>query len=134
MKRTIILLICMLTVLSVFCVVASAESMMNNTLTIETENTHFTVRFNSGILSEEQQKIVAEKLVFGDNNSSAHTYGLGCTLFGHDYLYDTVYVTSHKVAATAPRCKEDCYDVKYCEDCDFLEQTWRGSKYIYCCN
>ena len=115
------------------CVIASAESNSNNTYTFETEDTNYTVTFDSNNLSEEQQKIVAEKLVF-DNDDSTQTYGLGCTLFGHDYLYDTAYVITHKVRSSQPRCKEDTYDVKYCEDCDFMEETLINSKYIYCCD
>ena len=133
MKKLISILISMLIVMTFLCVIASAESNSNNTYTFETEDTNYTVTFDGNNLSEEQQKIVAEKLVF-DNDDSTQTYGLGCTLFGHDYLYDTAYVITHKVRSSQPRCKEDTYDVKYCEDCDFMEETLINSKYIYCCD
>lgn len=133
MKKTVSLLISTLIVMTALCVVASAESSRNNTYTFETEDTHYTVTFDDNNLSEEQQRIVAEKLVFGKDDS-AQTYGLGCTLFGHDYLYDTARVVTHKVRSSQPRCKEDTYDVKYCEDCDFIEETWVDSYYIYCCD
>lgn len=133
MKKIISLLISMLIVMTALCVVASAESESNNTYTFETEDAHYTVTFNNDNLSEEQQKNVAEKLVFGNDNS-AQTYGLGCVLFGHDYLYTTANVVTHKVASSQPRCLEDTYDVKYCEDCDFMEETWIDSYYIYCCD
>lgn len=133
MKKIISLLICVLILMSALCIVASADGASNDTHVIETEDAHYTVKFGDSNLSEEQQRIVAEKLVYG-NDDSAQTYGLGCILFGHDYLYTSACVVTHKVRSSAPRCLEDAYDVKYCEDCDFMEETWIASKYIYCCN
>ena len=131
MKKFISFLMSMLFVMTALCFVASAESVVN-TYTFENEDTHYTVTFSGDGLSEEQQQIVAEKLVFG-NDDSAQTYGLGCTLFGHDYAYTSVNVVTHKVASSQPRCREDTYEVKYCEDCDYMEETLIASSYIYCC-
>lgn len=132
MKKIISILISLLIVMAALCVVASAENSINNTYTFETEEEHYTVTFNDDNLSEEQQEIVAQKLVFGSDDS-AQTYGLGCVLFGHDYAYTSANVVTHKVAVSQPRCREDVYEVKYCEDCDFTEETWLYDKYIYCC-
>ncbi len=130
MKKVISLLICALILMTTICVVASAES--GNTYTFETEDAHYTVEFNNNNLTEEQQIRVAEGLVFGNDNS-AQTYGLGCTLFGHDYVYDTAYVTYHKALPYEPRCKVLTYDVTYCDDCDYYEESLKGTSYIYCC-
>ena len=133
MKKIVSILMSTLIVMIALCVVASAESSSGNTYTFETQHDYYTVRFNDNNLSEEQQQIVAQKLVFG-NDDSAQPYGLGCVLFGHDYKYTSANVVTHKVSASQPRCKEDTYDVTYCEDCDFTEQTWIAADYIYCCN
>lgn len=133
MKKIISLLICVLILITTLCVVASAESASNDTYVIETEDAHYTIKFDDSNLSEEQQRIVAEKLVYG-NDDATQTYGLGCVLFGHDYLYTTAHVITHKVSAKKPRCLDDVYEVKYCEDCDFMEETLIDSEYIFCCD
>ena len=133
MKKITSILISMLILMTVLCVAISAESANNNTYHFETENADYTVTFNNDNLSEAQQQIVASKLVFG-NDDSAQPYGLGCILFGHDYKYTTASVITHKYRSSQPRCKEDTYDVTYCEDCDFTEETLINSKYIYCCD
>jgi len=133
MKKTICILISMLVLMTAFCVVSSAENTGDNTYTFETEDAHYTVEFEDNDLSEEQQRIVAEKLVFNNGDDSTQTYGLGCILFGHDYKYTTANVVTHKYRATRPRCKEDTYDVEYCEDCDYMEETLIDTDYIDCC-
>ncbi len=133
MKRIVSILICALILMTALCVVASAESTVNNTYTFETEDAHYTVQFNDNNLSAEQQQRVAENLVFGRDDSAA-TYGLGCTLFGHDYVYTTSTVTIHKVKTARPRCVKEFYDVTTCEDCDFYESTRTHYIYIDCCS
>ncbi len=130
MKRIVSILICALILMTTLCVVASAES--NNTYTFETGDEHIVVTFESDNLTEEQQRRVAEGLVFGKDNTAA-TYGLGCTLFGHDYVYETSYVVTHKVRTTHPRCRQQTYEVTYCEDCDFHEETLVDTRYVDCC-
>ena len=133
MKKIVSVLTCLFILMTAFCAVASAES-AGNTYTFENGDTRYTVVFTGGDdLTEEQERIIAEKLVLGSDDG-AQTYGLGCTLFGHDYLYKTVTVVEHKVSASAPRCKKYYYDVKYCEDCDYTEETLQKFAYIYCCS
>lgn len=132
MKKITSILVSLFILMSVLCAVAAAQD-TNNTYTFETEDAHYTVKFNDNNLSAKQQGIVAEKLVFASDDN-AQTYGLGCILFGHDYKYTTACVVTHKDRATKPRCKEDTYDVKYCEDCDYTEETWISYNYIYCCD
>ncbi len=132
MKKIISVLTCLFILMTAFCAVASAES-AGNTYTFENGDTRYTVEFPDGDLAEEKELLIAERLVYGSDDS-ASAYGLGCTLFGHDYLYKTVFVVEHKVSASAPRCKRNVYDVKYCEDCDFTEETLKAYEYIYCCD
>ncbi|MBE6692335.1 MAG: hypothetical protein E7586_03250 [Ruminococcaceae bacterium] len=133
MKKALSILICTLILMTTICVVASAENASGNTYNFETKDAHYTVTFEGNNLSAEQQQRIAENLVFGKDDS-AQTYGLGCILFGHDYLYDTARVTTHKVYSSAPRCVDDVYEIKTCEDCDFHEETWLYSEDIFCCD
>lgn len=133
MKKILSVLISLLILTTALCTSVSAESTVSNTYTFETEEVHYTVEFLDNNLTEDQQRTVAQKLT-ADKDNSIQTYGLGCTLFGHDYKYTTVNVIEHKVRTSAPRCKRKTYDVKYCEDCDFTEQTLIGTSYIDCCN
>lgn len=133
MKRIVSVLISFLILAMVLCGSVSAESTVNNTYTFETGDTHYTVEFFDNNLTKEQQKIVAEKLVMVEYDTN-QTYGLGCTLFGHDYKYTTASVIRHKVRSSAPKCVKDMYDVTYCEDCDYTKQTLTGSINIYCCD
>lgn len=133
MKKLISTFMSLFIIMTVLCASVNAESTVNNTYTFETEEAHYTVEFSDNNLTEEQQRTIAEKLIAGEDNS-IQTYGLGCTLFGHDYKYTTASVTEHKVRTSAPRCKRLTYDVKYCEDCDFTEQTLLTTAYIYCCD
>ncbi len=133
MKKIISVLTSLFILAMVLCMSVSAESTVNNTYTFETVDAHYTVEFLDNNLTKEQQKAVAEKLV-SDEYDLTQTYGLGCTLFGHDYKYTTVSVIRHKVRTSAPKCIKDMYDVTYCEDCDYTEQTLTGSINIYCCD
>lgn len=127
MKRIICVLISMLILMTSACVFASA--LEENVYVID--GIEYTVQFDDSVPSEKQE-IIAQALIGGDC-CSAQPYGLGCTLFGHDYAYTTSTVVQHKIFPTAPRCVEYLYDVTYCEDCDYTEQTMIARNYIYCC-
>lgn len=133
MKKVLSILTSMLILMTTMCFWATATSASNSTHTYETEDSVYTIEFNDNNLSLEEQKTVVAKLM-GLDEDYAQTYGLGCTLFGHDYKYTSVNVITHKYRSSAPRCKKDMYDVKYCEDCDYTEETWTSSAYIYCCD
>lgn len=132
MKKIISILISLCIMMIVLCVVAAAEGTGNSTYTFETDDAHYTVEFNDNNLTEQQQMHIAEKLVGTDD--MVQTYGLGCTLFGHDYKYTSANVITHKYRTSAPRCKKDMYNVTYCEDCDYTEETLTTTTYIVCCD
>ena len=133
MKKVISILTSLFILMTVLCVSATADSTVNNTYVFETEDAHYTVEFYDNNLTVEQQRHIAEKLIINENDL-VQTYGLGCTLFGHDYKYTTASVITHKYRTSQPRCKKDLYDVKYCEDCDFTEETLTTTTYIICCD
>lgn len=133
MKKTVRALALLLVLITTLTVAASATGGSTNVYTYTVEDTEYTVIFSDSSIPQEKQETIAQRLI-GADDSSAQTYGLGCTLFGHDYLYDTVYVVKHKVNATSPRCERMTYDITYCEDCDYYEEELVRSAYIVCCS
>ncbi|MBR6563136.1 MAG: hypothetical protein IKK70_04285 [Clostridia bacterium] len=133
MKKTIKVLAFLLIMMTVLTVVASASGENTASYNYEVDDTEYTVTFSNSSMSREKQEAIARKLV-GIDDSSAQTYGLKCTLFGHDYVYETAYVTTHKVRTTAPRCKKTEYAVTYCDDCDYYEEEIVGTEFIDCCS
>lgn len=131
MKRIICALMCLVLLLAT----ASVASASGETGVYEYEinNVEYTVEFEDENISPEKMEMIAESLL-GLRDESVQTYGLGCTLFGHDWVTKTVYVTEHKVYATAPRCLKHTYHVTYCEDCDKTkEEKLVSSAYVDCC-
>ena len=133
MKKVVCGLMSILILMTSMCVLASASDANTNTYDYEIYGTKYTIEIDDSAVSVEKQEAIAEKLVGIENQSTNNTYGLGCTLFGHDYAYTTATVIEHKVRTYAPRCKKMIYDVTYCEDCDYTEQTLVGTAYIDCC-
>lgn len=133
MKKVISVLVCFLIVMSAMCTIASASSATANKYTYIIDDTNYTVEFEDNNLTSKEQEIVAKKLL-GMESGDVQTYGLGCTLFGHDYKYTTASVIQHKVRTSAPRCKLSLYDVTYCEDCDYTKETLTSTSYQNCCS
>ena len=79
-----------------------------------------------------QEKELIEKHFCGDTDNG-ETYGLRCTLFGHDYKTEYVDVIRHKVRSTRPRCIDDLYETKICTVCSDTVSTLVSSKSIDCC-
>ena len=132
MKNTVRALALLLVLITTLAVTASASGESTNVYTYTVEDTEYTVIFSGSSIPQEKQETIAQRLI-GADDSSAQTYGLGCTLFGHDYLYDTVYVIKHKAKSLSPRCERMTYNITYCEDCDYFEETPVSSRYIVCC-
>jgi len=131
MKRIISALLCAVMLASLTLVFASANN-GNAVYTFNIDGTEYTVSFENSALTPEQQQIIAERLV-GISEAPAQTYGLGCTLFGHDYITETATVRVHEVYSTSPRCENRTYEIKTCEDCDYYKQTLLYVERIYCC-
>ena len=127
-------------ILSVFlaltlCVLSAAlitSASENSTVVITTDDAEYTVEFENTNLSQEQREAVAHNLVFGKDDT-VQTYGLMCTLFGHNTEENMVSVITHKVKTTSPRCKREMYAVTTCSRCDYQEQEYVGTSYISCC-
>ncbi len=131
MKKIISILMSILMIMSAMCIFASAASEADNTYTCVIDGCEHTVIFEESVPAEKQE-MIAQKLI-GIYDDSAQTYGLGCILFGHDYVYTQSSYITHKVKVYEPRCRKSTYDITYCEDCDYMEQTLVKTEYIYCC-
>lgn len=87
---------------------------------------------NEDLSDEMKEKIIA---YYTDDNHDDDTasYGLTCTLLGHDLESTKTTTVTHKVSATAPRCLQKTYEHNACTRCDYQKATHVASKYIYCC-
>ena len=131
MKRIISVIMCFALLLSATSVVSAASEA--SVCEYVVNNVEYTVEFENNALSADKKQVIAEILV-GLRDGSAQTYGLGCTLFGHDLITDTVYVTEHKVRTSIPRCLRHTYHVTHCEDCDYTKSTTLiSSTSVNCC-
>lgn len=129
MKKMISLLICTALLMTGMCIMADAA---NDTYSFEREGYNYTIEINDANVSNEKKQAIANALV-GANESNIMTTNIWCDLFGHDYKYTTASMIQHKVNVYNPRCKMQTYDVTYCEDCDYTEQTLVAVSYINCC-
>lgn len=131
MKRMICALMCFVLLIAMSSVVSASNE--TGVYEYEINGTEYTVEFEDKNISSDKKVMIAETLL-GLRDDSAQTYGLGCTLFGHDWVTKTVFVTEHKVYPTIPRCLRHTYDVTYCEDCDKTkEEVLISSAYVNCC-
>lgn len=115
----------------VFCVMsisASAEETSENII-VNDGQTVFV--FENGLSSEMQNRFIADYYNLDDDG--AETYGLTCTLFGHDLGTSNVSTVTHKVRATDPRCLKEYFTFEACSRCDYSNSTLISSVYISCC-
>lgn len=129
MRRIISLLLFTVIMMATMCIIADAS---NNSYTFQKENIEYTVEINDSSISEQKKQTIANALV-GSTESEVMTINIWCDLFGHDYQYTTASVIQHKAKVYTPRCKRQTYDVTYCEDCDYTEQTLKSTTYVNCC-
>lgn len=125
MKKIISILLCAVLLCSLsFSTVYATE--------VESENEEAFVEFihEEGISEELKAKI--ENHLLG--KPSVESRGILCTIFGHDLVSTITTQITHKASATAPRCLEETYEVKTCEDCDYVNSTLISRGYIYCCS
>lgn len=58
-----------------------------------------------------------------------------CPVVGHEWVLKSVYVTTHKVRDSIPRCVVHTYDVTYCDHCGKIkEQLLVATTDINCCS
>jgi len=130
MKKLRLLIIPFLVIL--LSVNVLAHSAGGNTFVFADENKEVVFEETSS-LTVEEQRIVAERLIYGaPEDDGASTYAW-CWLTGHDYKYDVVSIIYHEQYPESPRCRQDTYDVETCTKCDHLQEELIGVAYIVCC-
>lgn len=131
MKRIISALLCIALLMTAGFAVSATDD--NGAYNYEIDGEEYTVTFADDSLSADTKQAIAESLV-GLRDGSVQTYGLGCTLFGHDYIVKEAIVIHHRVRTITPRCDQLVYEVTICEDCDYIkEQKLVGTYSMYCC-
>ena len=88
---------------------------------------------NENISEETRNKIITFYSNGGEEQEGIATYGLTCTLFGHNLENSTVSTVTHKVRTTSPRCLKKIYAYESCTRCDYESSSLKTSSYIVCC-
>lgn len=130
MKKSISILLCVLFLMTSMCIVADA--MDNGIYTYDFDGTEITVEIEDNNISAEKKESIAKSLI-GNTESDIMVANFWCNLFGHEYKYTTATVIEHKVYTYNPRCRSKLYDVTYCNDCDYTEETLKATSFINCC-
>ncbi len=126
MKKLISLILSLCFILSLGVIPSSAEE------AVETNDVTIIIH-NENISEETKEKLIA---FYSDPEAQANdaaTYGLTCTLFGHDIESSMTTVITHKVRTTAPRCQQKKYNYESCTRCDYENSTLANTTYINCC-
>lgn len=89
---------------------------------------------NENISEETKAKIIAFYANEEEHTEDSATYGLTCTLLGHNLETSVVYKITHKARTTSPRCLKKTYDYGACTRCDYEESILLSSVYIVCCS
>ncbi len=128
-RKVISLIIMLCVLLSLPC-----TAKMNGRTRIEYEEEKISVIFPSeSTLTESEKQELADRLVYGTQESEIMPVSILCSLFGHDISTNQVIAIHHKVRDTVPRCRQDFITVETCSRCDYENSTVTYQKYINCC-
>lgn len=125
-KRFFAVLLAAAVSLSIFAVPSFAAEEAHN---------HTEIIFHEEASEELKDKAIAYFLSGAHENydDGAVTYGLTCTLLGHNNESVVSSVITHKVKASAPRCLKRMYKYYACTRCDYEYSELLYSEYIICC-
>ena len=126
MKKVISLILSLCFILSLGVIPSSAEE------AVETNDVTIIIH-NENISEETKEKLIAFYSDPEAQTNNATTYGLTCTLFGHDIESSMTTVITHKVRTTTPRCQQKKYNYESCTRCDYENSTLLSTAYIDCC-
>lgn len=129
MKKTIALIMVIVSLFSVMSISVYAEGTEENTVAITLNDVEFV--FDADTSEEFRNRAIAHYFAHEDDGSAA--YGLTCTLFGHKLESSITTATTHKVSTTDPRCLRQKFNTEVCTRCDYTNSTLISSTYISCC-
>ena len=124
-KRFTSLIISIVLFIGIFVMPTSAS------YTYETDEIEIVIE-NDELSEEMKERIIAYYLDDNHDDDTA-TYGLTCTLLGHNLENSKTSTITHKARSTAPRCLKKVYNHSACTRCDYQEATLYSSTYIHCC-
>ncbi len=126
--KKVILFILTATMLFSLCVSVSATEASGNEYQIGNKTIVFEA--DSAFTVEEQQAI-AELLANPENGVAAAN--ILCSVLGHKNTTEFVTAVIHCASATAPRCKQEIYEVTTCSRCDENSVVLVNTIYVSCC-
>lgn len=85
-------------------------------------------------LSEDQLLRIVSLFINDNEYNDSSSYGLTCTLFGHDITTTATNVTNHYVYESYPYCELNQYNVDICERCDYSKTTLINVDRVGCCS
>lgn len=129
MKRVIALILVIVSLFSVMSISVYADDATENTVTVTVNEIEFI--FDANTSEETRNKFI--EYYINPVDDDAETYGLTCTLFGHDLESTVVKTITHKAKATNPRCLEEKHSLEACTRCDYTTRSLISSTYISCC-
>ena len=129
LKKWISLTMAVLLLFSLFLMPVQAADADDGCITVEYNGVTFI--FEEGTSEELQQRVI---MAYFGIDSGSSTYGLTCTLFGHDLKAVSSIVVKHKVYSSAPRCERQYLVTYVCSRCDYASATQvTDTERIYCC-
>ena len=125
-KRLLAALLAAAVSLSIFAVPSFAAEEAHN---------HTEIIFHEEASAKIKDKAIAYFLSGAHENDddSVVTYGLTCTLLGHNNESVVSSVITHKAKTTSPRCLKKTYRYYACSRCDYEYSELLYSEYIICC-
>lgn len=129
MKKLTSFLLAILIIMNISFSVNAANSSTQFTYSFE----NITVIFDESTpFSETSRFNIANFIIFGEKNSQ--TYGLTCTLFGHDYITDYVTTITHNVCESQPKCLREVMEIGECSRCGDTYTNVINSQLVTCCS
>ena len=125
-KRFISLILALVLFMSILVLPSSASHVH--------EDGEIEVIIESDEISDEMKEKIIAYYTDDNHDDDTATYGLTCTLLGHDLENRMTTTITHKARSTAPRCLKKVYNHSVCTRCDYQSSTLRSSEYIYCCS
>ena len=127
MKRTILILLVIICMLSLCFHTSALES---NSNTIVLDNMSIIISADSSLTNEQIDQIIN---YFSAEPVDIQTYGLICNIFGHKNTTEIVTTITHRVNNSVPRCLNEVWELNICSRCENVDGTVINSYYIDCC-
>jgi len=116
-------------VLAIYC---CAISTVGGEIIYDDEN--ITVVFSADSqYNADEQKAIADQLVYGINDNDVLPCNILCDIFGHDLKTEYIQIIQHKADDLAPRCLKKTYEARGCRICNYIEYDLISYVYITCC-